>query len=647
MLRWQTGYEAHNLGYNIYREQNGKRVAITPSLVAGSALMAGSRTQLTAGASYVWYDQIEQGSGVRGQGEAKANGNQQSTISNQQSRYWLEDVDLDGTRTLHGPIVPLVEYRQMGKLKGPARAALLGEVSHRTPASGVEMRSWASAFAAERARLRSGVADPDALVKQREIEALPGIKIGINREGWYRITQAELLAAGLDPNVNAPQLQLYTNGRAVPIRQSGDGVHLTSSDYIEFYGGVAESPTDANQTYYLVVNAEGFGSRIQELTYREPEPLPAPSGPTGFDYTVERKERMIYFSSLRNGETENFFGQIVSSTAGSANLRHQQSGCSFSGCRHTGKFGSGAAGSDRTKSFGAGSLQRCGSGHDELCATQTIRWRRSPVPATALVNGDNTLELTSLGGAADVSLVDTIRLTYAHSYAADNNALAFSVDSEATKQITGFTSDDIRVIDITDPHNVIDLTQTVEVSSAGDGSYNIALQVQGASFRRAHTLLVFADSTAASAAVVKENDASSWWSQTAGADYVMIGTKELLPSLEPLAQFRRNQGLVVNVVDVEDLYDEYSFGRHTPQAIRDYLETALTSWTRQPRFVLLGGDASYDPKNYLGQGANDLVPTRLIDTSLTETASDDWLADFSGDGIADLAVGRLPVRTAG
>ena len=41
MLRWQTGYEAHNLGYNIYREQNGKRTAITPSLVAGSALMAG------------------------------------------------------------------------------------------------------------------------------------------------------------------------------------------------------------------------------------------------------------------------------------------------------------------------------------------------------------------------------------------------------------------------------------------------------------------------------------------------------------------------------------------------------------------------------------------------------------------------------
>ena len=144
------------------------------------------------------------------------------------------------------------------KLKGGQRAPLLGEVSRRIPASGIGAARWAAAFAAERAKLRKRVADPDALVKQREIESLPGVKIAINREGWYRISQAELVAAGLDANVNAPQLQLYTNGRAVAIRQSGDGVHLTSSDYIEFYGGAAESPTDKHQLYYLVVNPDAL-----------------------------------------------------------------------------------------------------------------------------------------------------------------------------------------------------------------------------------------------------------------------------------------------------------------------------------------------------------------------------------------------------
>src|SRR6185295_8736679 len=52
VLRWQTGYEAANLGFNIYRDENGSRVRVTPDLVAGSALFVGARTVLGAGRSY-------------------------------------------------------------------------------------------------------------------------------------------------------------------------------------------------------------------------------------------------------------------------------------------------------------------------------------------------------------------------------------------------------------------------------------------------------------------------------------------------------------------------------------------------------------------------------------------------------------------
>ena len=48
----------------------------------------------------------------------------------------------------------------------------------------------------------------------------------------------------------------------------------------------------------------------------------------------------------------------------------------------------------------------------------------------------------------------------------------------------------------------------------------------------------------------------------------------------------------------------------------------------------------------IGFGDLDRVPTRLIDTDFMETASDDWFSDFTGDGIAELATGRLPARTA-
>jgi hypothetical protein len=63
--------------------------------------------------------------------------------------------------------------------------------------------------------------------------------------------------------------------------------------------------------------------------------------------------------------------------------------------------------------------------------------------------------------------------------------------------------------------------------------------------------------------------------------------------------------------------------------------------------VLLAGDASFDPRNYLGFGDSDLVPTKLVETDLLETASDDWFVDFNSDSLPEMAIGRLPARTAG
>jgi hypothetical protein len=127
---------------------------------------------------------------------------------------------------------------------------------------------------------------------------------------------------------------------------------------------------------------------------------------------------------------------------------------------------------------------------------------------------------------------------------------------------------------------------------------------------------------------------------------VIISRRDFFPALQPLVSLRAGQGHRVALVDIEDVYDEFSYGNKTPQAIKDFLAYATANWQTRPGFVLLAADASYDPKNHLGFGDSDIVPTKLIDTELMETASDDSLADFNADGLADLAVGRLPVRTA-
>ena len=71
----------------------------------------------------------------------------------------------------------------------------------------------------------------------------------------------------------------------------------------------------------------------------------------------------------------------------------------------------------------------------------------------------------------------------------------------------------------------------------------------------------------------------------------------------------------------------------------------IQNWKKPPAYLLLNGRASFDPRNYLGFGYLDLVPTRIVPSSSLMTASDDWFSDFNGTGMPTIATGRLPVST--
>src|SRR5208283_601587 len=114
----------------------------------------------------------------------------------------------------------------------------------------------------------------------------------------------------------------------------------------------------------------------------------------------------------------------------------------------------------------------------------------------------------------------------------------------------------------------------------------------------------------------------------AGADMAIVSNALFLNALAPLKKLRESQGLSVALIDVQDLYDEFSFGAKSPYAVRDFLENARSAWKQAPKFLLLVGEASFDPRDYLANGDLDLVPTKLVYTQYLQTASDDWFADF-------------------
>jgi hypothetical protein len=205
--------------------------------------------------------------------------------------------------------------------------------------------------------------------------------------------------------------------------------------------------------------------------------------------------------------------------------------------------------------------------------------------------------------------------------------------------VEGFTKPLVNVYDITDPFNVRAVEGKVQPQGAG---YSVKVPGNG----QTRTLIALTSDRAEEVADVIANQPSTLTGDNQpGADFVILTHGAFKGAVEPLAQLRRSQGLQVSVVDVEDVYDEFSYGAHSSSAVSGFVAWAAANWQRAPRYLLLVGDASLDPRNYLGYGNQDYVPTRMIDSALLETASDDALADLNDDGLAELAVGRLPVRT--
>ncbi len=81
---------------------------------------------------------------------------------------------------------------------------------------------------------------------------------------------------------------------------------------------------------------------------------------------------------------------------------------------------------------------------------------------------------------------------------------------------------------------------------------------------------------------------------------IIVTVPQFREALQPLVDARQAQGMRVAVVDVGQVYDSFSYGEPGPEAIRALVEHARTHWTPPaPRYLLLAGDASYDPRGYL------------------------------------------------
>ncbi len=594
----------------MYREDAQGRHQIDPSLIAGSALLLRGGQPQHRAKTYQWID---------AQGGS-------------QSGYWLEDVDINGARTLHGPIYP----ESVSSNSGPvAQARTLGQMNQTLALA----TASAAPAAAQVTRVLTTPRPSVPLVPVSESSAsLNGeaaVKISVTSEGWYQVSRSQLVAAGMPAGADARMLQLYAEGVEQPLlilgRQSGS---LGPNDSIEFYGTGIDTPYSGTRVYWLVRGSHP-GARISSVASAGSGTASNPS----FPFTVLFEPRTTYFAALLNGENnDNFFGAIVTSDPvdQAITVAHVDPTSSLPVTMDVTLQGV----TDQQPHSVSIAFNGVSVGEMDFANMANVT-NTFAVSSSLLQNGANTVTLTALDGDNDVNLVQSIALHYAHTYAADSDWLRATASSGDTVHINGFSTAQVHVVDITNPLAITQLTGPV----ASDGSsFGITLSIPG-SRGAEHTLLAFAGDQISAPASLAFHAPNSLDKPQSGADLVVIAYPDFAASVAPLVKLHESHGDSVTEVTTDQIFDAFNYGERSPFALQSYLQLAATSWRTHPQAVLLVGDASFDPRNYLGFGETDFVPSRMIETAAFKTASDDWLTDFKQTGFGTIPIGRLPVST--
>lgn len=441
VLSWHTSGEMHNLGFNVYRDVGGQKIKVNQSLIAGSALLMRESAEQHGARTYGWIDRSPSSSAL----------------------YWLEDVDVNGTRTLHGPVqaelqaAPAAQFSSMASVH---TSATLGDFARSNAAN-----SFDSAHVRE-ARVHP-TSTPATRAIGFQLASQCAVKISVDHEGWYRVTQPELVAAGLSADVDASKLHLYAEGVEQAIRVTGGKSGFGADSAIEFYGTGIDTPYTGERVYWLVASNRP-GKRIETAAAGSAGPAAQ-----SFIQTIELKPRTTYFAALLKEDTDNFFGNVISpvpdtetinvsnAIQGQGKLMVALQGITL-GQQH-----------DVTVTLNGATLGSVNFADQEK-GKATLQ-----IPAGVLINGANTITFTAQQGDNDLSLVDYIHLSFPHSFTAETDQLKFTAAAGQAITISGFASPPSRLVDISDPERPV----AIRFKTSGQsGNYALSISVPWGAF---------------------------------------------------------------------------------------------------------------------------------------------------------------------
>ncbi|MCP5063149.1 MAG: hypothetical protein GY936_11890 [Ignavibacteriae bacterium] len=130
------------------------------------------------------------------------------------------------------------------------------------------------------------------------------------------------------------------------------------------------------------------------------------------------------------------------------------------------------------------------------------------------------------------------------------------------------------------------------------------------------------------------------------ADYIAITHPKFISvSNNYLAYIEETFDVNAQLINVEDIYDEFGYGFPTPESIKEFVKSTFQYWSKPiPRYLTLIGDATYDYKGYI----YDIIGVKISENyvpSFGFPVGDNWYGIFDDTQfpIPQIKIGRLPI----
>ncbi len=500
------------------------------------------------------------------------------------------------------------------------------------------------------------------------------VKIGIVRDGVYRITGEQLSAAGVPISQIAPSsLRMLEEGKEVPLLVSAGSSGLGATDAIVFAGrrnrgadeqwafaGIPQNQSStffslySDTTYYWLSWGGAAGKR-----YAGGGAVTSPTAVAGVPQVLHMEVDNLYFNGDGDAEISNplytrgegyYMHRISHSTtatlyqaydvdlpgvdrASTSDLVIEVKINSETASGHRAFLEAELASTGGTVAWvPLDSVNWVGYGFAELTASIAA----SSVPATAdklrlRVGSRNSTDVNP-SAAPNRLLIDYVRVTAVRALQATDGQSTFRAPSAAGARYSLSqlaTTADVQVLSPSRSVSWLASTSTPFFDDAAPSGTEYFLARTNAAFSPARIAYVPVGS-------VPVLDATNQV-----VDYLVLTTPFLRPSAEAFAAYRRSAAggsYAVLVVDTQPIFDLYDYGRRRPIAISRFLRSSRT-WARAPKFLMMWGDTEWSSRTN--------PQKRWEVQSFGRSSSDGWFSmqwDGPADWSEELHTGRIPIQ---